>query len=164
MSENQKVFYGPARPPHMREYGNQGSAGWGFSELEKDDDEMDGAGSDADSVAANLDHDEDGDARMGNDLPELESIHNPLSSSAGAGTPNGTTVSFDDHDDHTLYSGGRTDYSWPNDAEEVLHLEDAGGMGGDSDSPPTVELRSPGGDVGMNDGDGDSDADPLHQD
>ena len=124
-------FIGPVRP---REFGEQGGNGWNFSGLDAGDDD---AGSDAGSTTANIDHDEDGDALMGNSLlddgpPELEPAGNPFADHHNSDND----MDFTNTDDHTLYSGGRGD-------DEVLHLEDAGMIGGDAASDATVEMKSP---------------------
>lgn len=146
-SEEEKGFYGPARPPPQ--YGDQGGSGWDFNGIDDEADaagEDDGAGSDVGSTAANVDHDDDGDAFMSTEFddgpPELEGI-GPYSSAAGAGTPNDGDYNMAYDDDHTLYSTERGGYGLE-DEEGSLHLEDAGGIGGDNvHSASTIEMRSP---------------------
>ena len=55
--EEDKTYYGPERPPHMI-YSSEVPA-WDFEYLDNE------AGSDTGSTTANVDNDEDGDARMG---------------------------------------------------------------------------------------------------
>lgn len=144
-----KLFYGPERPPHMREYGDQGSAEWNWGAIDRgvvtgDED----AASDAGSMHANVDQDDDGDQFMGNNLlddtpPPLEPPDPFGNSPAGAGTPNADAASsMDYNDDHALYSTGR-EYEDEYDHDGVLHLENAGSMGADAESISTVEMRSP---------------------
>lgn len=99
---------------------------WNFTSL--DDGIKAGDGSDNDSVTANADNDEDGDAKMGEDAADLPELGGGESPVYGASQ----------YDDHGLYSSGRGE-------NEMLHLEDAGAYGyEDHTSPPTVEFdKSP---------------------
>lgn len=137
MNEEGQPYYGPPRPP---QFGDQGSGGWNWSGIDDQDGAADGgAGSDAGSTTANVDQDDDGDAFMADDPPELETTESS-SGAAGAGTPNDAD-DFDMtySDDHGLYSGGRSGQYGYDGNDNVLYVENVGSMGSNS----TVEMRSP---------------------
>ena len=151
----QPVF-GPQRPAHLLEYGNQGTSGWSFANLDATE-----ADEGAERLMTNVDdHNDEDDAasttaemdptgelgwasRMEEDFNgfEDEQDYNNHSawSTAGRNSPVDDTLGWDNYqDDHRMYSDAHEDQ----DADfTALHLEDAGAIGGDSEQElPTVEI------------------------
>lgn len=138
-----KPLYGPQRPAHLREYGEQGTASWGFDGLDNQAD-----GSDAEMLLDKLENNDDnastaaeldsnmGDSRMNDDFYQDATEH-PHSSPIGWNDPNEEWNYDGYNDDHTLYSGAHDPESL-----DALHLEDAGTMGG-GQSPEAVDIELP---------------------
>ncbi|KAK5127993.1 hypothetical protein LTR85_005110 [Meristemomyces frigidus] len=151
---NGKRVIGPQRPPHLQ-FGSQGSPSWGFDVLaqpaeadERDTDRLiedldDGGDGDADSTVAEADAERDSalgdDHDYQNEPYAADEDYNTLNSSGygGANTPIDTEMgNFED--DHALYSGAHEQHGPEMGA---LHLEDAGMIGADPDSPPAHEIH-----------------------
>ncbi len=146
-----EAIYGPQRPPHMMEYGNQG-ASWNFSGLDGAADANDDAVTLIDNVAEQDDDDDaastvallDNDPFADREMDEWNGFedNNNLSSFA-APTPSGSDdgLQIDFADDHGMYSNAHEDYQ--DDLNPTaLHLESAGQIGGDElyDDPPTAVI------------------------
>lgn len=144
---------GPERPPHLMQYGTQGSASWDFGALdqpaladERDTDSLlrgvnDG---DTDSTTAEMDHDSafggDGDDYQNTFVNESEDYDTRNSSGyGGANTPVDDTMMSYEQDDHTMYSGAHEAQDIEMDS---LHLENAGVTGEEADSPPVHEIHA----------------------
>lgn len=145
---NGQLVYGPQRPPHLLEYGDQGSS-WDFKTLDDAAEADDGAETlmhsvddhnddDAASTTAEMDNTGEemwGPNRMG-DFDDYEDTIEFNASSAGRTTPNEPWNNI--YDDHSMYSSGR-DYQ-DADGFTALHLEDAGGMGSDGGESEAAEI------------------------
>lgn len=115
------VVYGPVRPPHLR-YGNQGTVGWGFGNLNEDQRAGDAAG----SLMNNVDNENDNDDGDASSTAHMDWEDAPSSLEAGRGTPVHSSPALADdleRDDHAVYSSAHEDLG------DVLHLEDAGTTG-----------------------------------
>ena len=136
--------YGPARPPYMLEYGNQGAPQWNFdgintatAESEADDavgrliNNVDDEDDDAGSTTAEMDTTDDYAFESRMDDVGFSDAQEFNDWSAGHNTPN-STAGWDNHDDHGMYSDAH-------EQQDVLHLEDAG-MTGEEDEFPTVNI------------------------
>ena len=151
--------FGPARPPHMLEYGNQGSTSWGFdgllqsgadvtAEAEANDaadrlmdnvdaNDNDEEGDDASSTRAEMDTSADfgGNEEFGayTDAPEYGTHTQDWS--AGRNTPVDSPSAW--YDDHAAYS---TAHEHQDADFTALHLEDAGMTGQLEEEMPAVEI------------------------
>ena len=146
---NGQPLFGPERPPHLREYGDQGSNSWSFDTLDNAGDANDEAGSllntvdgdDAASTTAEMDTTlEDGyGSRMQTDF---EGANGGFSNerycpSAGRNSPADGGYMIYHEDNHALYS---TAHGGQDDADvHALHLEDAGWIGGGQDTDEEME-------------------------
>lgn len=158
---NGKPILGPERPPQSLQYGTQGSS-WGFDALDQPAEADDGAtdrllgtidDDDNNSTTAELDNDSaygDGDG-YGSRLQDSfhggafedasEEFDTRVSSGyGGRNTPvEGFNTEFgNDYDDHAMYSDA---HERQNADVDALHLEDAGMVGGDAESPPAHEIH-----------------------
>lgn len=130
-----KPLYGPARPTHLQQYGSQAAPSWGFDALDRNQPSMaddDDAGerllgevhNDADSNAAD---NGDGDSGLGDDY-DMSNSYDNFEDTGGE----------DYTDDHSFYE---TAGMHPDDQGNMLHVEHAGGVGGNHPSPEADEIR-----------------------
>ena len=140
-SLNGETIYGPQRPPHMMEYGNQGSESWTFDSLDATE-----ADRETETLITHVDDIDQGDGYQDDDAlsttafgddrgdeMDFVSYQPPLtsaSSTTGHNTPESGTDWIDDHNMYSHQEYGDLD---------TLHLDDAGEIGGaeEEDLPVT---------------------------
>ncbi|KAK5708444.1 hypothetical protein LTR97_000985 [Elasticomyces elasticus] len=157
--KNGVPLQGPVKPPHMQ-YGSQGGD-WDWAGLDEqsavaDDDatdsllyeigrkarkaDNDNAGGDADSATGEHGSDDEYDHGRDEFMPELIGLEGRQSTPIDS-IEHELPAYNDYEDDHDMYNN--TGRYWDGESQygEALHLEDAGLMGGLSDSPPAQDVH-----------------------
>ncbi|KAK4949240.1 hypothetical protein LTR10_011856 [Elasticomyces elasticus] len=157
--KNGVPLQGPVRPPNMQ-YGSQGGD-WDWAGLDEqsavaDDDatdsllyeigrkarkaDNDNAGGDADSATGEHGSDDEYDHGRDEFMPELIGLEGRQSTPIDS-IEHELPAYNDYEDDHDMYNN--TGRYWDGESQygEALHLEDAGLMGGLSDSPPAQDVH-----------------------
>ncbi|KAK3645531.1 hypothetical protein LTR22_014695 [Elasticomyces elasticus] len=157
--KNGVPLQGPVRPPNMQ-YGSQGGD-WDWAGLDEqsavaDDDatdsllyeigrkarkaDNDNAGGDADSAIGEHGSDDEYDHGRDEFMPELIGLEGRQSTPIDS-IEHELPAYNDYEDDHDMYNN--TGRYWDGESQygEALHLEDAGLMGGLSDSPPAQDVH-----------------------